>query len=247
MVKATVQPRLMAARPVPGPAVRPGSLVVVRAELSGSADELRKAGESLKKAAGAAVGSAADAVKNMKVPDMAKLDVDIRQTVTWNFLVQLALTAISWAIAFFTSHTTMAKGAGVHPTTALLMIGVLLSGYSAYLSYTYLLKVKSDGLNVLQGWGQLKDFNDHLVVNFAGAAATLLALQAEVGLIMAAGMTKKAGGLAVEALAQASANTLTAHLVSIFFLTFMIRKVTAAYQRVLEWGENLSKSMPKLQ
>lgn len=27
MVKATVQPRLMAARPVPGPAVRPGSLV----------------------------------------------------------------------------------------------------------------------------------------------------------------------------------------------------------------------------
>lgn len=57
------------------------------------------------------------------------------------------------------------------------MIGVLLSGYSAYLSYTYLLKVKSDGLNVLQGWNQLKDFNDHLVVNFAGAGATLLALQ----------------------------------------------------------------------
>jgi len=85
----------------------------VRAELSGSADELRKAGESLKKAAGAAVGSAADAVKNMKVPDMAKLDVDIRQTVTWNFLVQLALTAISWAIAFFTSHTTMAKVSAV--------------------------------------------------------------------------------------------------------------------------------------
>jgi hypothetical protein len=71
----------------------------------------------------------------------------------------------------------MPQGAGVHPTTALLMIGVLLSGYSAYLSYTYLLKVKSDGLNVLQGWNQLKDFNDHLVVNFAGAAATLLALQ----------------------------------------------------------------------
>jgi hypothetical protein len=230
----------------------------VRATASGgSTDELRKAGESLQKAAGAALGSAqqvaqqkaqqaADAVKNLKVPDMAKLDVDIRQTVTWNFLVQLALTAVSWAIAFFTSHTTMAKGAGVHPTTALLMIGVLLSGYSCYLSYTYLLKVKSSGLNVLQGWNQLKDFNDHLVVNFAGAAATLLALQAEVGLLMAAGMTKKAGGLAVEALAQASANTLTAHIVSIVFLTLMIRKVTAAYQRVLEWGENLSKSMPKL-
>jgi hypothetical protein len=40
---------------------------------------------------------------------MAKLDVDIRQTVTWNFLVQLALTAISWGIAFVTSHASMAK------------------------------------------------------------------------------------------------------------------------------------------
>lgn len=78
------------------------------------------------------------------------------------------------------------QGAGVHPTTALLMVGVLLSGYSCYLSYTYLLKVKSDGLNVLQGWNQLKDFNDHLVVNFAGAAATLLALQ--VGMVFGRGI-----------------------------------------------------------
>jgi hypothetical protein len=92
------------------------SQLLVRAAQSGglsgaqnSAEELRKAGESVKKAASAALGSAADAVKNMKVPDMAKLDVDIRQTVTWNFLAQLALTAISWAIAFFTSHTTLAK------------------------------------------------------------------------------------------------------------------------------------------
>jgi len=45
---------------------------------------------------------------------------------------------------------------------------------------------------------------------------------------------------------QASANTLTAHLVSVVFLTFMIRKITAAYQKVLEWGESISKSMPKL-
>lgn len=45
---------------------------------------------------------------------MAKLDVDIRQTVTWNFLVQLALTAISWGIAFVTSHTSMAK-VGIDP------------------------------------------------------------------------------------------------------------------------------------
>ncbi len=38
------------------------------------------------------------------------------------------------------------QGAGVHPTTALLMVGVLLSGYSAYLSYTYLLKVRCSKL-----------------------------------------------------------------------------------------------------
>lgn len=84
---------------------------MVRATASGSSSEeqLKKAKESVQKAATAAVGAATDAVKNFKVPDMAKLDVDIRQTVTWNFLVQLALTVVSWAIAFFTSHTTMAK------------------------------------------------------------------------------------------------------------------------------------------
>jgi hypothetical protein len=38
-------------------------------------------------------------------------------------------------------------------------------------------QIKSDGLNVLQGWTQLKAFNEHLLVNFAGTAATLLALQ----------------------------------------------------------------------
>lgn len=29
----------------------------------------------------------------------------------------------------------------MHPTTVLLMLGVLLSGYSSYLSFTYLTKV----------------------------------------------------------------------------------------------------------
>lgn len=87
----------------------PTQTVAVRAASSGSADELKKAGESLQKAAGAAVASAADAVKNLKVPDMARLDVDIKKTVTYNFLAQLVLTAVSWGIAFITSHTTLAK------------------------------------------------------------------------------------------------------------------------------------------
>eukprot|EP00882_Tetradesmus_deserticola_P019525 GHRQ01021018.1.p1 GENE.GHRQ01021018.1~~GHRQ01021018.1.p1 ORF type:complete len:140 (-),score=53.64 GHRQ01021018.1:50-469(-) len=94
------------------------------------------------------------------------------------------------------------QGAKVHPTTALLMVGVLLSGYSTYLSYTYLIKVRGQGLDILQGWTQLKAFNEHLLVNFVGAAATVLALQAEVGIMMVGGMTKSAGGLGLAALAQ---------------------------------------------
>jgi hypothetical protein len=59
-----------------------------------------------------ATGDSGDAApaekKSIKVP-VPKLDVDIKQLVTWNFLVQLALTAISWAVVFFTSHATMAR------------------------------------------------------------------------------------------------------------------------------------------
>lgn len=207
-----------------------------------AADAASNAANKAADAASKAAGKAADAVKNFQVPDMAQLDVNIKQTVSWNFLVQLALTAVSWGIAFFTSHASMAKvrrshsivsaastahrqlgrtcmhapvtsvhpcrayrqrtraalplrtrppraalfaaawlllaqGAGVHPTTALLMIGVLLSGYSAYLSYTYVVKLKDGGLDMLQGWAQMKAFYDHLTINFAGAAATILALQ----------------------------------------------------------------------
>eukprot|EP00879_Flechtneria_rotunda_P024915 GHRR01026442.1.p1 GENE.GHRR01026442.1~~GHRR01026442.1.p1 ORF type:complete len:137 (+),score=44.21 GHRR01026442.1:329-739(+) len=134
------------------------------------------------------------------------------------------------------------QGAGVQSTTALLLVGVALSGYSAYLSYSYLAQANRSGLDVLQGWRQLKLFYDHMIVNFVGAGVTILALQAEVGAILLGG-TKS--GLAVVALAQASANTLLAHLVSIVFLTFMIRKITVAYQHVLEWGENLAKNLPR--
>ncbi|KAF6265331.1 hypothetical protein COO60DRAFT_1479916 [Scenedesmus sp. NREL 46B-D3] len=211
-----------------------------------AASAAKDAANAAKDAAAAAAIAAGDAVKNLRVPDMAKLDIDMKKTLTWNFAAQLTLTGMSWAIAFTTSHAAMAKGVSIHPTTALLMVGVLLSGYSTYLSYNYLLKVKGQGLDILQGWTQLKAFNEHLMVNFVGAAATVLALQAEVGIMMVSGMTKSAGGLGLAALAQASTNTLLAHLVSVVFLTFMIRKITAAYQRVLEWGENIANSMPRL-
>lgn len=71
----------------------------------GAGDNLRRAAD----AANAAANAAADAVRGLRVPDMAVLDVDIKKSVTLNFLVQLVLTGVSWAIAFFTSHATMAK------------------------------------------------------------------------------------------------------------------------------------------
>jgi hypothetical protein len=45
--------------------------------------------------------------------------------------------------------------------------------------YALLMFVQS-GLNVLQGWQQMKQFYDHLTVNFVGAAAAMVALQVEV-------------------------------------------------------------------
>jgi hypothetical protein len=74
-----------------------------------AATAAKDAANAAKGAASAAANAAADAVKNLKVPDMAKLDIDIKKTLTWNFLAQLALTGVSWAIAFTTSHAAMAK------------------------------------------------------------------------------------------------------------------------------------------
>lgn len=121
------------------------------------------------------------------------------------------MPSVFWALICCAGSKTVLsswQGAGVHPTTALLMVGVLLSGYSAYLSYTYLTRIKSEGLDVLQGWQQMKLFYEHLVVNFAGAAATILALQAEVGSLMLGGMSKQTSGLAIQALAQVRAAAL---------------------------------------
>jgi len=78
-----------------------------------TADTLKKqatdTASKVKATAAQTASQAADAVKNLKVPDMAQLDVDIKKTVIWNFLVQLVLTAVSWGIAFLTSHTSLAK------------------------------------------------------------------------------------------------------------------------------------------
>lgn len=79
--------------------------VLVGAQPSSGGDSYRRATD----AANAATNAATNAARNLKVPDMAVLDIDIKKTVTFNFIVQLLLTGVSWAIAFFTSHAALAK------------------------------------------------------------------------------------------------------------------------------------------
>ena len=67
------------------------------------------------------------------------------------------------------------------------------------------MQVKEGGLDVLGGWAQLKAFNEHLLINFAGAGATVLALQAEVGIMMMGGTTVAKSGIGIAARDQARA------------------------------------------
>jgi hypothetical protein len=61
--------------------------------------------------------------------------------------------------------------------------------------------------------------------NFAGAAAALLALFANLGILM----IRDKASFALESMAQAASNTLLAHIVSLAFLTVATRKITAAF------------------
>lgn len=49
------------------------------------------------------------AAKQPTKVNLPKLDVDINALVNWNFLLQLFLAGVSWAVIFFTSHTQLAK------------------------------------------------------------------------------------------------------------------------------------------
>lgn len=54
------------------------------------------------------------------------------------------------------------QGAGVNPTVLILMVGVLLSGYSTFLSFGYLSKSKKEGMGALDGWTMLNSFYEHM-------------------------------------------------------------------------------------
>jgi hypothetical protein len=53
------------------------------------------------------------------------------------------------------------QGTSVNPVALILLVGVALAGYSAYLSFTYLTKAKKEGLGALDGWAQLNAFYEH--------------------------------------------------------------------------------------
>jgi hypothetical protein len=250
----------------------------VRAEAMSGSSGSQNVGDAINRGVAAAQGAAQKAqdalakaaqgdLQPIKVP-MPNVNVDLTQLVTYNFLVQLALTAVAWATVFATSHAAMLGGQGAakaiagSPPTAILLLGVLVSAYSAYQSYTYLVKVKKEGLNVLSGGAMVSQFFEHATLNFVGCGCALVALFAEVGsLVMGSVATSAAaavkvkakavatgegGRLAVEALAQASATTVLAHVVSLAFLMLMIRKVQDQSTKLLVWAEQLRKAMPGL-
>jgi len=133
--------------------------VRVRAEVGGQnvSDAINRGVAAAQSAAAKAQDALAKAASGdlqpIKVP-MPSVKVELASLVNYNLAAQVALTAVSWATVFATSHAAlMGKGAvkavAGSPATAVLLLGVLISAYSAYTSFTYVQKVKKEGLNVL--------------------------------------------------------------------------------------------------
>lgn len=240
---------------------QPQSPLRVRAEVAGSgaqnvSDAINRGVAAAQSAAQKAQETLSKAAQGdlqpIKVP-MPNVNVDLNQLVTYNFIVQLALTGAAWATVFATSHVALlgkgaAKAIAGSPPTAILLIAVLISAYSAYQSYTYLLKVKKDGLNVLSGGGMVDQFFEHATVNFVGIACALVALFSEIGGLVVGSVVKGAAGgdgrLAAEALAQASATVTLSLVVSLAFLFLFLRKIQAQSNQLLAWAQQLRAALP---
>lgn len=79
------------------------------------------------------------------------------------------------------------QAAGITLTSGILLLSVAIAGYSAYLSFGYLQRIKTEGLGAVEGWSALQDFYEHTKISFAGAILAVVALQ--VG-----GWTRAQGG-----------------------------------------------------
>lgn len=240
----------------------------VRAEVGGQnvSDAINRGVAAAQSAAAKAQETLSKAAQGdlqpIKVP-MPNVNVDLSQLVTYNFVTQLALTGIAWATVFTTSHASLlgkgaAKAIAGSPATAILLIGVLIAAYSTYQSYTYLLKVKKEGLNVLSGGSMVDQFFEHATLNFVGAACALVALFAEVGTLTmgslassAAAVVKKGaadsgGRLAAEMLCQSAGLVCLSSVVSLAFLFALLRKIQKQSNALLAWAAELKRSLPNL-
>ncbi|KAG1669677.1 hypothetical protein FOA52_002061 [Chlamydomonas sp. UWO 241] len=180
-------------------------------------------------------------VKNLpKSLPRINIKTDISSLVKYNFFVQAALTAVSWATVFFCTHSGMAQGHGVNVPTVLMCVAVLLSFGSTFLSFDYMRKVAKSGVEVLDGMKAMDSAFDHMKLNFLALALTLTAMQAEIGaLFMSSASHATADYTAIAAMSQAGANLVLAHCVSLLFLTMIIRKISKSTKELVEWADQM--------
>ncbi len=187
LLQARLPPRASSTPPYPG-----------SDELAAASARVRDGLTAVQGAASAALGDASVAFSSA-LSKAKDVKLETANLVKWNFGVQAFLSAVSWAVVFTTTHADLMRGgATAFPPlpTVLLLVGVVLSGVSAFWSFTYLRKVESSGESVLDGFAQLKNYFDHAQVNFLGAAATVIALQ--VGDVVADGVVVDHDGVFVD-------------------------------------------------
>eukprot|EP00798_Chlamydomonas_sp_ICE-L_P013431 gene13431-19286_t len=187
--------------------------------------------------------AAADLVQKLggRIPD---INVDISALAKYNFFAQVVLTAVSWVVVFMATHAGMAKGKNLNLGTALLLIGLALSGVSAYMAYTYWMKYKKGGSMELGGFAALAIAFDHMKINFAGVIATIFAMQSSVGTMFMSALTES--GRTALHLTTAGANIVTAHVVSLLFLCLIVQKISDSTKKLAEWGETMKTRLAGL-
>ncbi|GMH42682.1 hypothetical protein BSKO_10601 [Bryopsis sp. KO-2023] len=173
--------------------------------------------------------------------------------VSWlSFWIQLALSLASGGVLFFTTITV--KKASI--STLFLAVGVAMSLISTAIIRVVLSKARriSEGGSPsagLQDWDVGGFLLRNTDINLVGMAATIVALQNEIGLLVAKTLasssanpyTAQGAPAAIDIFAvQGSANVLMAHFVSLLAVTFLLRFIrkftkTVVDSKILKMGE----------
>lgn len=199
---------------------------------------------------GAAASEPVSAVQPALSAEEAKLAADARTArgLCWiSFWGQLTLSCVSGVILVFS--VTVREGMMPPPSTWLALVGVVTSVISTFLAWTF--RRTATALSSLAPGVTPRDFIKRLEagaqLNLAGMGATILALQAEVGSLLAKTLTSSAANpyakvadapVAFDVFTvQASANTIMAHFCSILFINWTLRIIN---RRVRLMGEALA-------